>query len=115
MNSWVVPSAALVAVVSAVRSTWSPCGLSMLACMTPLGEKGRGSRFRTSALWFVTGGTAGGVVLGLCMAALAVGVHALALSSTVVGVIALTASAVAVGSDTGLGGFHLPVHYRQVN
>src|SRR5665811_1744214 len=50
----------------------------MLACMTPLGEKGRGSRFRTSAIWFVTGGTAGGVVLGLCMAALAVGVHALA-------------------------------------
>src|SRR5450759_5457214 len=50
-----------------------------------------------------TGGTAGGVVLGLCMAALAVGVHGLALSSTVVGVIALAASAVAVGSDTGLG------------
>jgi hypothetical protein len=115
MTAWIIPSAALVTAVSAVRSTWSPCGLSMLACVTPLGEKGRGNRFRTSALWFVTGGTAGGVVLGLCMAALAAGVHALALSATVVGVIALAASAVAVGSDTGLGGFHLPVHYRQVN
>jgi hypothetical protein len=115
MTFWIIAAAALATVASAVRSTWSPCGLSMLASITPLAETGRGNRFRTTASWFVVGGTVGGATLGLGMAALAIGVHALALSTTVVGIAALATAALAVASDAGAKGFRLPVHYRQVN
>ena len=37
--------AGVVAVAAAIRSTWSPCGQSMLSTITPLGEAGRGNRF----------------------------------------------------------------------
>ena len=43
----------VVAAVAAIRSTWSPCGLSMLATITPVGERGRGNRYRSTAAWFV--------------------------------------------------------------
>ena len=45
--------AALVTIVAAARSTWSPCGLSMLSAMTPLAEHGRGHRFGPTAAWFL--------------------------------------------------------------
>ena len=45
----------LVAVVAAARSTWSPCGVSMLATVTPLAEQGRGHRYRSTATWFIVG------------------------------------------------------------
>jgi hypothetical protein len=115
MTALIISVAALVTVASAIRSTWSPCGLSMLASITPLSETGRGNRFRTTATWFVVGSTVGGLTLGLCVGFLAVGVHALALSSTAIGVAALAAAALAVAADTGLTGFRLPVHHRQVN
>ncbi len=115
MTTLIISVAALVTVASAVRSTWSPCGLSMLASITPLSETGRGNRFRTTARWFVVGSTAGGLTLGVCVAVLAVGVHGLALSSTAVGVAALATAVVAAASDTGVKGFRVPVHHRQVN
>ncbi|HEX3839682.1 MAG TPA: hypothetical protein VHU85_02715 [Acidimicrobiales bacterium] len=115
MTIWIIAAAGLVTATSAVRSTWSPCGLSMLASITPLAETGRGNRFRTTATWFVIGSTVGGLSLGTGMAALAAGVHALALSPTTIGIVALAAAALAVGSDTGVTGIRLPVHYRQVN
>src|SRR4051812_44691871 len=43
----------LVAVAAAVRSTWSPCGQSMLSQLTPVGEASRGYRYRTTAAWFI--------------------------------------------------------------
>ena len=43
------------AVAAAVRSTWSPCGLSMLSTVTPIAERGRGHRFAVTATWFVVG------------------------------------------------------------
>src|SRR5882762_8461854 len=53
--------AALVALAAAVRSTWSPCGQSMLSQLTPVGEASRGYRYRTTAIWFVLGAVLGGV------------------------------------------------------
>jgi hypothetical protein len=51
MTAWFILAAGVVAVMSAVRSTWSPCGLSMLASITPLSEVGRGHRYRTTPCW----------------------------------------------------------------
>jgi len=115
MTAWIIVTTVVVTVAAAVRSTWSPCGLSMLASITPLGEVGRGHRFRATASWYVVGSTLGGASLGLCVAALTLAVDALSLTSRETILVALGASAVAVISDTGLGGFHLPVHHRQVN
>ena len=115
MTTLILSVAALVTVASAVRSTWSPCGLSMLASITPLSETGRGNRFRTTAAWFVVGSTIGGLTLGLGVAILAVGVHGLALSSTAAGVAALVITIPAVASDAGVKGLRVPVHHRQVN
>jgi hypothetical protein len=104
-----------VTIGAAVRSTWSPCGLSMLATITPLSEHGRGHRYRTTAAWFIFGGTLGGVTLGAVTAGLALGVHAMSLSPRELSTVALGAALVTVASDIGLGGFRLPVHHRQVN
>jgi hypothetical protein len=87
----------------------------MLATITPLAEQGRGHRYRTTSLWFIAGGTAGGVTLGGAMAALALGLRAAAPDTVVVAVIAGAAALLAAASDTRLGGFHLPFHSRQVN
>jgi hypothetical protein len=115
MTPWIILAGALVSVAAAVRSTWSPCGLSMLASITPLSERGRGHRYRATAVWFVLGSVVGGVTLGAGAAGLTVAFDALALTARESVTVALGAAAVAVASDIGLGGFHLPVHHRQVN
>ena len=89
MNGLLVGAAVTVALVAAARSTWSPCGLSMLSTITPLGESARGHRWGATASWFVVGAVAGGATLGLAIGALAAGVGLLGLSTT---------SVVAVGS-----------------
>jgi hypothetical protein len=104
-----------VAVSAAARSTWSPCGLSMLSSLTPLAEGGRGHRYRTTVTWFIIGALIGGVALGATGAVLALGVRALGPSeATVLGVVAVTAL-IAFASDLELFGFRLPIHHRQVN
>jgi hypothetical protein len=115
MHGFVIAAAALVAVVAAARSTWSPCGVSMLATVTPLAEHGRGHRYRTTALWFIAGGFAGGATLGLAMAALALGVRAASPSTATLAIVACALALLAAASDTRLGGFRLPFHSRQVN
>ncbi|MGA2303559.1 MAG: hypothetical protein ABSH29_05085 [Acidimicrobiales bacterium] len=115
MTACLLLAAAVVTVGAALRSTWSPCGLSMLASITPLSERGRGHRYRATAAWFVVGGTLGGATLGVAVAALALGFHALSLTPREVSTIALGAGIVTVASDIDVGGFHLPVHHRQVN
>ncbi len=107
--------AVVVVLAAAVRSTWSPCGLSMLSTITPLSERAKGHSYRSTAAWFVVGAVAGGATLGAVMALLAVGVHALPASSTGVEVVALAAALVAAISDAGIAGVRLPVHRRQVN
>jgi hypothetical protein len=115
MHALVTVAALVAAVAAAARSTWSPCGVSMLATVTPLAERGRGHRYRSTAAWFIAGGTAGGATLGLVMAALAFGVRAAEPSAGALAVVACTLAVVAAASDTRLGGFHLPFHSRQVN
>ena len=39
MTACLLLAAAVVTIGAAVRSTWSPCGLSMLASITPLSER----------------------------------------------------------------------------
>jgi hypothetical protein len=102
-------------VAVAARSTWSPCGLSMLATITPLAERGRGHRYRSAAAWFVAGGLAGGVTLGVFDGGLAALVRTTGARPLVVAVIAFTASVLTLIAELGLWGFRLPVHYRQVN
>ena len=106
---------ALIAIAAAARSTWSPCGLSMLSSITPLAEQGRGHRYRTTALWFVVGSVLGGACLGLLMAALAAGIGAVGASSMLLTSVAAVACLVTIAADAGVGGLHLPIHRRQVN
>ena len=107
--------ALLVAAVAAARSTWSPCGLSMLSTITPFGERGKGHRYAATCAWFVLGATAGGLALGVMAAGLASLVAASGASTLSIGAVGLVAVLVAGVSDTGLAGARLPVHYRQVN
>jgi hypothetical protein len=115
MNLVLGACAAVIAVVAAARSTWSPCGVSMLATITPLAERGRGHRYRSTAAWFVTGAVAGGATLGLCLLAVAASLRAAGISAGVSVAVGCTASVLAAAADTGIGGFRLPVHHRQVN
>jgi len=107
--------ACIVAVAAAVRSTWSPCGLSMLSTITPLAEQGRGRRFRSTASWFVVGAVIGGLTLGLGAALLALGVHATGLSTTTALGVGGLAALVTAASDLRVFGLSLPSHPRQVN
>lgn len=115
MNVDLALAAGSLAVVAGVRSTWSPCGLSMLATITPLAERGRGHRYRTTAAWFVGGSVLGGASLGIVSAFLATAIGALRASSTQLAFVAVVAGAVTLAADAGIGGFRLPVHHRQVN
>jgi hypothetical protein len=103
------------ALVAAARSTWSPCGLSMLSSLTPLGDRGRGQRFGWTAAGYVAGAVLGGALLGsvLGLAALGVGMLGLPLPSRIAaGVVVAVLGAAA---DVGLLGVALPVVRRQVN
>jgi len=115
MATLLVVLTSVVAVAAAIRSTWSPCGLSMLSTITPIGEQGRNRRYASSATWFSLGAVLGGATLGLGTALLAAGVGALDVSpEAALGTAALLA-AVTIASDLNVGGFRLPSHTRQVN
>ena len=107
--------AVFTAVAAAVRSTWSPCGLSMLSTITPLAEQGRGHRFRATAAWFVLGAAVGGATLGAGAAVLAAFVGWVGPTQGAVLVVAAVVALVAAASDLRLRGFELPNHPRQVN
>jgi hypothetical protein len=113
MSTPVFVAACLIAVVAAVRSTWSPCGLSMLSTITPLGERGRGRRFAATAAWFVLGALLGGAMLGAAVMPLALAARQLG-PAVAAGIAAVVATLGAAG-DLGLLGFHLPVLCRQVD
>lgn len=100
--------AVLLAVVAGVRGVWSPCGLSMLSTITPMGERGRGHRYGSTATWYVAGALVGGLSVGLVLAPLAwVSAPALA--------VVASCALVAFVSDSRVFGFRLPYHRRQVN
>ena len=100
-------------VVAAVRGTWSPCGLSMVSAINPLSERSRGNRYWLTTLWFIAGAVAGGALLGLGGAVLAL------LLGQLPGRVALLLAAacclVALAADLRVAGFQLPLHPRQVN
>jgi hypothetical protein len=111
----VLTAALVVAVAAAVRSTWSPCGLSMLSSLTPLAERGRHRRYGWTALWFIVGGTLGGITLGLGAAVLATLVGLLGLEPRHTGAFVVVAAALCVAVDLGVLPPALPHHRRQVN
>jgi MFS family permease len=65
---WFVLFGSVVAIHGAVRAAWSPCGQSMLASLTPIAERARGSSWRRTVTAFAIGavaaGTLGGTLLG---------------------------------------------------
>lgn len=105
----------LVGGAAAARSTWSPCGLSMLSTITPFAERGKGHRYRVTCTWFILGATLGGLALGAFIAGLAALTRSVGPTPTAMGTVGLVATLVVLVSDTGLAGRRLPVHYRQVN
>ena len=104
-----------IAIAAGVRGTWSPCGLSMLSTITPLGERGRGNRYASTARWYVAGAVAGGVTFGAAAGGLAAVIDRLELTTRAALLLAIVATAVSIASDARLAGFHLPIHRRQVN
>ncbi|HEY1733430.1 MAG TPA: hypothetical protein VGG23_03200 [Acidimicrobiales bacterium] len=110
-----IVAGAVLAIAAALRSTWSPCGLSMLSTITPIGERGRGHRYRATATWFVIGALLGGTTTGGLIAGLAFVVDALHLPAHTAGAVAAGALVLAGTSDLGLGGLQPPFHRRQVN
>jgi hypothetical protein len=115
MTVCILITAAAVTLAAAVRSTWSPCGLSMLSTITPVGERSRGNSYGATSAWFVGGAVVGGATLGAAMALVTGGVASLHLSETALGGVALVGAATTAASDAGVGGMRLPIHRRQVN
>jgi hypothetical protein len=107
--------AGVVAIAAAIRSTWSPCGQSMLSTITPIGEAGRGNRFGRTAAWFILGATLGGAALGLGAAVLAATIRVADLSTDAALVIGGLLAIAAAVADAGLFGIRIPYHRRQVN
>ena len=105
----------VVALAAAVRSTWSPCGQSMLSQLTPVGEASRGYRYRTTAIWFVLGAVVGGATIGAVMAGLAAAVSAIGATSTALLGIAAGLAVLGATVDSGVLGFMPPFFKRQVN
>jgi hypothetical protein len=102
-----ITCALLLAVVAALRGTWSPCGLSMISSINPFSEAARGNRYLLTCLWFVLGATLGGLALGGLAAGLS-----LVLAGTSVHVAAALAL---VGLAADLRLVPLPTHPRQVD
>jgi MFS family permease len=103
------------AVVAAARSTWSPCGISMLSTLTPVGERSRGNRYPVTVAWFMAGAIAGGAALGALSAGFAALVGLWSPSDRAVTILVVVAAAVTIGSDLKIAGLRLPTVPRQVN
>jgi hypothetical protein len=102
------------AVAAAARSTWSPCGLSMLSTITPMAERSRNRRWGLTVVWFVLGATLGGATTGLLSVAGAAGLQALGLGTGAALGVAAVAAVVTASMDLGIG-TRMPHHRRQVN
>jgi hypothetical protein len=105
----------VIALAAAARSTWSPCGLSMLSQITPMAEAGRGRKFEHTAGWFVAGALIGGLTLGSVIAGAAVVVAAAGVSNTTAVALVAAGAFVSATVDARLLGFGPPFVCRQVN
>src|SRR5215510_6704053 len=115
MEPAVLGAGLVIAAAAAVRSTWSPCGQSMLSQITPIGEASRGYRYTATARWYVLGALAGGASLGGAMALLAIVVRAVDATSSALLLGAAVAALVGAVVDSGVLGFGPPFFLRQVN
>jgi hypothetical protein len=104
-----------VALGAAVRSTWSPCGQSMLSQITPFTERARHQHFGVTAGWFVVGSVVGGATLGVIAGLGAAAASAADLSTDTALAILAVLAIVAAGVDGGVFGFRPPFFRRQVN
>jgi len=114
MTSLLVALALITALGAAVRSTWSPCGLSMLSTITPMAERSRGRRWATTAAWFVVGAALGGATLGVIGATGAFLVGLLSMSAGTTFAVAAMLAVVGAAMDLGIG-TDMPHHRRQVD
>ena len=115
MNDTVALFGIAIAIAAAVRSTWSPCGQSMLSQITPVAEAGRNQRYARTACWFIVGAGAGGLTLGGVAAVLAVIVAALDVGHGTAIVIGAVCAFTAAVIDSRVLGFGPPFVRRQVN
>lgn len=105
----------VIAAAAAVRSTWSPCGLSMLSQITPVAEAGRGHDYARTAGWFILGAALGGVTLGGAIAAGAIGFAAIDMSGRTAIALLVGAAFVGAAIDARMFRFAPPFLRRQVN
>jgi hypothetical protein len=105
----------VIALAAAARSTWSPCGLSMLSQITPVAEAGRRQRFGRTASWFVAGAVLGGLCLGAVMAVAARAYSASGFDATPTIALVVAGALATAAFDTRLLGFGPPFICRQVN
>ena len=103
------------AVAAGARSTWSPCGVSMLSTITPVTEAARGRRYGLTVGWFLAGAVLGGLCFGTVGAVLAAIGAGLDLTTTATLGTAAVLALVAAAFDARVGGLDLPGHGRQVN
>jgi MFS family permease len=103
------------ALVGALRGTWSPCGLSMLSTLTPMAERARRHSYWRSATWFLAGSALGGVTLGGFIALGSLLSRGAGIPSTARIAVAVAATAACLAADARLFGFRLPEHPRQVD
>lgn len=115
MSTVLLLGAVLVAVSAAARSTWSPCGLSMLSTITPMTERARGHRFGVTSVWFLVGALTGGAMLGAVGAAGALALDAADLPVRTAIVAAAVLSILAGAVDAGSLGIRPPFFRRQVD
>lgn len=115
MTALLVATTFAVTAAAAARSTWSPCGRSMLSTITPIGERGRGNAYRATTAWFVAGSTVGGLCLGGLGAALAAAAAAGHLGAQGATALAACCATTAAAADAAAGDRRPPGHGRQVN
>jgi hypothetical protein len=115
MSGVILAIGLVLACAAALRSTWSPCGLSMLSQITPIAEAGRGNRFGRTAAWFLAGGIAGGVTLGAVMAAGAALARAASLTTNAALITIAGAALATAALDARIFRAHPPFLRRQVN
>jgi hypothetical protein len=108
-------AAFVLAVITAARGAWSPCGLSMLSTLTPLAERSRGNRYVPTALWFVAGAVIGGTAIGALAALGALAISHVGLPLDARLALALAAALYAAASDLRVPGCSVPLRPRQVD
>ena len=88
----------------------------MLTSINPLGERGRGTRWTRTMIWYTAGSVAGGALVGAAAGGVGYAIRELVSPSrTVVAVIIAVGCGLALLLELGVGGPRIPTIRRQVN